>query len=484
MTEVKVWLVGAGPGDAGLLTLRGREVLERAEIVIFDRLVGEGIFQFIADSAELIDVGKEGGCHKVEQNQIERILVEKAQEGKRVVRLKGGDPFMFGRGGEEVEALLAAAIPFEIVPGVSSAVAVPAHAGIPVTHRGLACSLHIITGHAKEGGLAELDYDALASLGGTLVFLMGVGKLEKICVKLAASGMDKNCPVAVIEKGTTAAQRSVVGTLETLPGLAAENQIKSPAIIVVGEVAAFGGAFDWKKYLPLSGKKILVTRPAEKAGELSRRLRDKGAEVIELPSLMTKTITTTLPEKLDYTWIAFTSAAGVGSFFDLLRRAKRDVREIGAAKLAAIGNATATALEARGLAVDLIPEIFDGANLGRALASLAKGGKVLLPRAIEGSCELNEELRRAGIAFDEIAVYKTVYVRAKFCPASADLALFTSASAVRGLTESCPEIKIGGVCCIGARTAEAAARAGFKNIRVAAGATLDDLVKEAEMYKG
>lgn len=482
MADVKVWLVGAGPGDAGLLTLRGYEVLKRAETVIYDRLIGEGLFQFFPDSAELIDVGKEGGYHKVPQRQIERILVEKAQEGKLVVRLKGGDPFLFGRGGEEAEALIEAGIPFEIVPGVTSAIAVPAYAGIPVTHRGFASSLHIITGHVKESGGAELNYKAMVSSGGTLVFLMGVGRLAEICEKLISGGMNKNSPAAVIEHGTTASQRSITGTLDTLPGLAEGSRIKSPSVIVVGDVAALGRLFAWKKYLPLSGKRVLVTRPAEKSGELSRMLRDKGAEVIELACIKTITLDVALPAKLNYDWIAFTSAFGVESFFELLRRSKRDVREIGAAKIAAIGKATAKALEARGLTVNLMPEIFDGVHLGNALADLAKGESILLPRAKDGSRELNNVLLRAGIAFDEIAVYKTVYENGKFTPTDIDLALFTSASSVRALTAACPGGTFGAACCIGVRTAEAAKAAGFDNIRIAAGATLKDLIKEAEMY--
>lgn len=480
MSGVKVWLVGGGPGDAGLLTLRGREVLEKAETVIFDRLAGEGLFRFIPPGAELIDAGKEGGRHTLPQREIEEILVRKARAGRRVVRLKGGDPFLFGRGGEEAEALLSAGIPFEIVPGVSSAIAAPECAGIPVTHRGLASSLHIITGHTKEGGLADINYRALASLGGTLVFLMGAGALRQICERLTEAGMDKGVRAAVIERGATAAQRSVHGTLETLPGAAAAKGIKSPAVIVVGEVAALGERFDWKRYLPLAGRKILVTRPSEKAGKLSGMLRDRGAEVIEMPCIKTEMMETALPEKFGYGWIAFTSAAGVESFFGLMRKAGRDVRGIGAAKLAAIGRATAAALEERGLGVDLIPGVYDGANLGRELAGRAAGEKILLLRAEDGSREITDELKLAMVEFDEMAVYRTIPEKYSFTPSGVDAVLFTSASSVRGLAAACPEVKPAFACCIGEQTAQAAAKAGFAGIRVAVSATLEALISETE----
>lgn len=481
MSCVKVWLVGAGPGDAGLLTLRGREILGRAQTVIFDRLVGQGIFNFIPGDAELIDVGKEGGLHAVPQREIEKILVAKARQGVRVVRLKGGDPFLFGRGGEEAEALLEAGIPFEIVPGVTSAIAAPECAGIPVTHRGLASSLHIITGHSRDGGLAKIDYKALASVGGTIVFLMGVAAMEEICDRLMDAGMSGDTPAAVVERGSAAAQRSVSGILSTLPRDAAAKKIKPPAVVVVGEVASLGERFDWKKYLPLAGQKIVVTRPAEKSGELSGMLRDRGAEVIELPCIKTETTNTVLPERLDYGWFAFTSEAGVRSFFEMLRRSDRDIREIGGAKLAAIGKATAKSLEERGLRVDLIPKKYDGASFGRELGGAVGGERILLLRAEEGNGEFNEELRLAGAAFDEIAVYRTVYESARFIPADIDAALFTSASSVRGFAMACPGTRIAHACCIGAQTAGEAERSGlFGNIRVAGNATLEALIHEAE----
>ena len=268
MAAGKVWLVGAGPGDAGLLTLRGREVMERADAIVFDRLVGDGVLAMMPERAEKINVGKEGGRHPVPQREIEKILVEKALEGKNVVRLKGGDPFVFGRGGEEIEALKKENIEFEVVPGVTSAIAAPSAAGIPVTHRGLAASLHIITAHTKDGGIADTDYAALARLGGTLLFLMGASALPDICAALTKAGMSPDTPAAAVERGTTARQRRIEGTLGTLTEIAQRAELRSPAIIIVGAVAALGKEFEWKKFLPLSGRKVVVTRPRGRAGKL------------------------------------------------------------------------------------------------------------------------------------------------------------------------------------------------------------------------
>ena len=315
MAAGKVWLVGAGPGDAGLLTLRGREVMERADAIVFDRLVGDGVLAMMPERAEKINVGKEGGRHPVPQREIEKILVEKALEGKNVVRLKGGDPFVFGRGGEEIEALKKENIEFEVVPGVTSAIAAPSAAGIPVTHRGLAASLHIITAHTKDGGIADTDYAALARLGGTLLFLMGASALPDICAALTKAGMSPDTPAAAVERGTTARQRRIEGTLGTLTEIAKREELRSPAIIIVGAVAALGKEFEWKKFLPLAGRKVVITRPRGRAGKLCAKLRALGAEVVECPCISTRTMSVTLPPLGGYSWLGFTSATGVESFF-------------------------------------------------------------------------------------------------------------------------------------------------------------------------
>jgi len=276
----KVVLVGAGPGDSGLITVKGLQALKQAEVVVYDRLVGSGILELIPDHAERIYVGKNVGHHVVPQERINEILLEKALEGKRVVRLKGGDGFVFGRGGEELEGLGAHGIPFEVVPGITSAIAAPAYAGIPVTHRELSASLHIITGHLKDDGELNLDYNALVRLGGTLIFMMSVSSLPEIAAGLIQAGMPPEMPCAVVENGTLSRQRKLVGTLSKMEQAVKEKKIKSPAVFVVGRVCELSERFDWFSALPLLGKRILVTRPRATASKLSERLRALGAEVV------------------------------------------------------------------------------------------------------------------------------------------------------------------------------------------------------------
>ena len=473
----KVWLVGAGPGDPGLLTCRGREALENATVVVYDRLAGDGVLALMPGSARCIDVGKSGGNHPVPQRGIEDILVREALKGERVVRLKGGDPFLFGRGGEEIEALRAHGIPWEVVPGVTSAIAAPECAGIPVTHRGLANSLHIITAHTKEGGIADQDYAALARLGGTLVFLMGVSAIPEICERLRASGFAPDTPMAAVEWGTTAAQRTLTGTLTDFAHKAAEFVLRSPSVIIVGAVADLADRYSWRDALPLSGTKVIVTRPKNRQGRLCRMLRALGAEVVELPAITTVPLEDAALPALDKAaWLGFTSATGVECFFALLAREKRDVRSLGQAKLAAIGPATAKALNDRGLLVDLVPSVYDGAHLAKELADAAHGAPIVMFRALDGSPELTDTLRNHGANFSEVPLYRTEYVKAPFQPRTPDAVLFTSASTVRGFRAACPDLDVPLACCIGSQTAAAAREAGFANIRVARRATLEDLI--------
>lgn len=476
----KVWLVGAGPGDAGLLTLRGREVLERAEVVVFDRLVGSGLFSLFPDGAERVDVGKRGGCHPVPQEEIEAILVDRALAGRRVVRLKGGDSFLFGRGGEEIEALLEHDIPFEVVPGVTSALAVPACAGIPVTHRGLSSSVHVITAHTRAGELPPLDFEAMARLKGTLVFLMGVGAAGEICSRLVKAGMPGATPAAAVERGTTARQRLLAGTLESLPERIRASGIRPPAVLVVGETVTLADRLGWRDRLPLSGVRVLVTRPRERSGRLARMLRDAGAEVLEFPCICTEPLPGPLPRIGGAGWIVFTSAAGVESFFALLAEEGRDVREIGDARVAAVGPATRDALRARGLRVDYVPKVCDGAHLADGLVDRARGGDVLLLRAETGAPGLSEGLKARGVPFREHSVYRTRCAAAGLPSLDFDAAVFTSASTVRGLADCLPDgWDRGGfrAVCIGEMTARAAAEAGFSNVTTAAAATLEALIE-------
>ena len=342
-TQGKVWLVGAGPGDVGLFTIKGREILAKAEVVVYDSLVGDGVLAIVPASAEKINVGKRAGHHTMKQENINQVLLEKAQEGKRVVRLKGGDPFLFGRGGEELELLCEHDIPYEVVPGVTSCIAVPAYNGIPVTHRDFCSSVHVITGHKRAGENYNIDFEALVRTRGTLVFLMGITAMEDICKGLLEAGMDPETPAAVLQQGTTAGQKRVVATVATLKQASDAAKIQTPAIIVVGQVCQVADTFGWYEKLPLAGYKVLVTRPKELVSGMAKKLREQGAEVLELPAIGVKPVEDRTNiykafEKLDtYQWLAFTSPSGVRIFFELLMDAGKDIRALGSVKIAVIG---------------------------------------------------------------------------------------------------------------------------------------------------
>lgn len=482
-----VILVGAGPGDPGLLTQKGRQAIENAQVVVYDRLVSPAILSLIPRDAEKINVGKESSNHLVPQEEINRILLRKAQEDKRVVRLKGGDPFLFGRGGEELELLEAAGIPFQVVPGVTSALSVPAYAGIPVTHRDFCSSVHIITGHARAGAELHIDFEALRRTGGTLVFLMSVSSLPRICRGLLDAGMAPDMPAAVVERGTLPRQRKLVSTLEKLPSEAEKAGVKSPAIIVVGKVCALSSRFDWFDGLPMKGKTVVVTRPEDRSGTLTQRLRELGAEVVDYPCIRTvaREENPELEEAMEnlsrYRCLVFTSPAGPEIFFRRLRAAGRDARALSGLTLAAIGPKTAKAMERFGVTADLVPETYDSDHLAKALETVE--GPVLLCRASRGSTALPEMLERKGIPFADVPVYDTVY--AAPAPQKVDallgetlLVTFTSASTVRGFVESLPGRDLKNVigCCIGKQTEAEAKKHGLATV-VSQEATMESLVE-------
>lgn len=498
----KVWLVGAGPGDAGLFTIKGKKVLEQADVVVYDKLVGQGVLTMIPDEAETVFVGKIAGNHSVPQGEINEILLREAQKGKKVVRLKGGDPFLFGRGGEELELLVTNHIPFEIVPGITSAIAVPAYNGIPVTHRDFVSSLHIITGHTKSKDEAEIDYDSLVKLGGTFVFLMGITAMAKICEGLMAAGLDRNMPAAVLERGTRAHQRRVVSTVENLAEDAKKFGIKTPAIIVVGEVCSLEKEFHWAEDRPLGGMKIAVTRPKDRASTLSDKLEMLGAEVLKIPAVNTVEICEN--GKLDaaigkideYDVIAFTSVAGVDAFFNRLWALRKDIRTLGNLKFAAVGPATASAVEKRGIVVDWMPEKYYGYDLGELLAEklgkmresvIGRAPKLLIPRASIGGEDILEPLIKADIDYEDIPVYNTIiapsetYLKEKalidFHEEEVDIVAFTSASGVRGFVAAVgdEEFKDIEALCIGEKTAEEARKYGMK-VAIAEEATIDSMI--------
>lgn len=483
----KVILVGAGPGGRGLLTLRGAEALQSAQVVVYDRLVGADVLQLIPDAAERVDVGKQAGRHPVPQEEINRLLVREARAGKTVVRLKGGDCYLFGRGGEECECLRENGVPFEVVPGITSALAAPAFAGIPVTHRELASSVHIVTAHAKAGGELHIDFQGLARLGGTIVFLMGVSALGFLMEGLLSAGLPPETPAAVVENGARPGQRKLVATAGTLERQAREMGVQSPAVIVVGAVCALSETLDWFSALPLAGRRIVVTRPKARAGSLSGRLRALGAEVIEFPCIETvETPEAPLPDDLSaYSWAVLTSPAGVSAALHALKARGKDLRALYGCRFACIGAGTAKELAKYGIYADFVPEQYDAAHLAAGLCErAAPGDRVLLLRAKEASPDLPDALHRNNIAFTDAAVYRTEYrcersesLSAQINAGQVDMAAFTSASTVRGFAASAPDADVSRftAVCIGEATAREAQKHHMK-VKTAKNATIDEMI--------
>ena len=494
----KVWLVGAGPSDPGLFTRKGEQILKQAEVVVYDALVGQSILNMIPETAKLINVGKRSCNHIMKQEQINQVLVDEAKKGQRVVRLKGGDPFLFGRGGEELELLVENNIPYEVVPGVTSALSVPAYNGIPVTHRDYCSSLHIITGHKRQGESYNIDFEALVRTKGTLVFLMGVSALGDICQGLIKAGMEPDMPAALLIKGTTAAQRRIVATVSTLKEEVERQGAETPAIIVVGKVCQLAEEFEWYEKLPLAGKKILVTRPKELISEMSAKLRSAGAEVLELPAIRTvpaedqSRLIQALKEISTYQWLVFTSPTGVRIFFEEMEKQQMDIRSLGQIRLAVIGSGTAKELRKHGLYPDLMPEEFYGESLGKALAENCQDGeRILLPRASAGNQELVQILKEnRKVTIDDIPTYDTIYAgsalideKLEFENDSIDYAVFTSASTVKGFakaTEGLDYTRVHAVC-IGRQTKAAADALGMQT-EMSEKPTMDSVVaKVAEL---
>ncbi|HIZ55823.1 MAG TPA: uroporphyrinogen-III C-methyltransferase [Firmicutes bacterium] len=482
----KVVLVGAGPGDPGLLTVKGRECLQKAETVVYDRLVSPEILSLIPAQAERIDVGKESGSHPVPQEQINQILAQKALEGRYVVRLKGGDPFVFGRGGEELEILSDKHLDFEVVPGISSSIAAPAYAGIPLTHRAYASSFHVITAHAKAGAELDIPFAALKEAGGTLVFLMGTAALEKICAGLLDVGMAPDTPAAVVENGTTPWQRKVVSSLGHLAADARKARIASPAVIIVGTVCTLSSSFDWHARLPLTGKTLTVTGLAPAADQLSIRLAGLGARIVRLPCLEIRPyqqnplLDAALCSLQDYQWLVFTSRTGVSVFFTRLYAAGMDARDLFGVRIAVVGSKTAEALREYGVHPDFIPERPDAVSLGQGLCTLAGSGtRALLCRAKKSSPALLKILSDAGILFEDIPLYDTLVPSASEGKAiqqavQADYILFASGSAVEGFAQITGKTAGVRAVCMGHSAAETAVKLGMEAY-ASAEASLDSL---------
>ncbi len=399
-----VYLVGAGPGDPGLITVRGAELLGRADVVVYDRLVAPTLLDLAPDGADRVYVGKAPGAAEMAQDAINDVLVERGRASDTVVRLKGGDPFVFGRGGEEAEALAAAGVPFEVVPGITSALAAPAYAGVPVTHRGRATHVTVVTGHEdpRKGG-GDVDWHALARAGGTLVVLMGAGRIAEIARDLQAGGLAPDTPVVAVRNGTRPDQHSTRATLASIAGAGVE----APSAIVIGEVAGLDLA--WFESRPLFGRRVVVTRAREQASQLRARLESLGGEVFELPAIELEPVDVALPALSAYAWLVFTSANGVAAFFDRgLAPAGRDARAVAGLQVAVIGPGTAAALAARGVRADLVPDRYVAEALLESFPAPDAGARVLIARAEHARDVLPDGLRERGYHVDVLAVYRTV----------------------------------------------------------------------------
>ena len=495
----RVTLIGAGPGDPELITVRGLRVLSEADVVVYDRLAAPELLSHVRPDAELIDVGKRASRHTMPQAEINRLLVELAKSGKRVARLKGGDPFLFGRGGEEVEALAAAGVPFEVVPGVTAASGASACCGIPLTVRGLSSSVTLVTGHEDPTkGRSDVDWAALARAGGTIVVYMGMGRLEEIASALMAGGMPEDTPVAVVRRATTPEQKMVEAPLGRIAEAVREQGLGPPALVIIGEVARPERRASWFEALPLFGRRIVVTRSRAQASVLSRGLRELGADVLELPTIEivppedTGPLDAALRALETYDYVMFTSANAVESVRVRLLEIGLDARSFSEARIAAIGEATAKALEEIGLRADVVADKFTAEGLLEALSTEDVSGKrFLLPRAKEAREVLPEGLRARGATVDVVEAYRTVRpavegtARRAFdalVKGEVDLLTFTSSSTVRNLAELVGPDKLKAVLqvpavAIGPVTARTARELGFSVVAEPETHTIEALVQ-------
>src|SRR5438067_7681045 len=475
----KVYLVGAGPGDLGLVTLRAKECIESADVIVYDHLANPEILGWARDDAEIIYAGKEPGEQSLSQQEINSLLADKARDGKEVVRLKGGDPFVFGRGAEEAAAIVDAGIEFEVVPGITSAIAGPAYAGIPVTHRAENSHVTFFTGHEDPAKTeSAIDYAALAKLGGTQVMLMGVERLEPITREMLKQGVREDLPVALVRWATTGRQETLTGTLQNIGQRVVDLGFEAPAVAVFGEVVALRESLNWYEKRPLSGKKIVVTRTRRQASALSDRLRALGADVIELPTIRIeppsnlREFAELVQDGHAYDWILFTSPNGVTAFFEMFFKLYDDAREIGGAKIAAIGRATARRVKDFHLRVDLQPDGFVAEAVVREFQK--QGGvenlRILLARAEEARDVLPKQLSSLGAIVDQGFAYRTVAetrddtgARRRLMEEGADLITFTSSSTVENfLALGLPWPKRMKIASIGPITSKTATDHGLK----------------------
>ena len=497
-----VYLVGAGPGDAGLLTVRGAELIARADVLVYDALVNPDLLRLAPKTAEVIYGGKRAKDHAIPQGELNQLLVKKAKEGKVVVRLKGGDPYIFGRGGEEAEEIHDAGIDFEVVPGISSTFAAPNYAGIPVTHRDFCSSYTVITGHedpTKEE--SAIDWAALAKTPGTKIVLMGVERIRQIAAKFVENGLPAKTPVAMVRWGTTGRQKTIEGTLATIADVVEKTGFTAPAVTIIGGVVSLRKKLNWFEKRPLFGQRIVVTRTREQASQLSNQLTERGAQVLEIP-----TIKITVPEERialveamagigSYDWLVFTSPNGVTSFFDYFFKANDDIRALGICRIAAVGPATEAKLKELHLRVDAMPEEYVAKKVAEAISKKdnVENLRVLILRAEVASPELPKQLEELGAIVDDVACYRTVPetedvngAAAKLVEEGADWVTFTSSSTVEnfharfnlpGLKKKFPELKL---LSIGPETSKAIAALGLKPDVEAKPHSIDGMVKALE----
>ncbi len=497
-----VYLVGAGPGDAGLLTVRGAELIARADVLVYDALVNPDLLRLAPKTAEVIYGGKRAKDHAIPQGELNQLLVKKAKEGKVVVRLKGGDPYIFGRGGEEAEEIHDAGIDFEVVPGISSTFAAPNYAGIPVTHRDFCSSYTVITGHedpTKEE--SAIDWAALAKTPGTKIVLMGVERIRQIAAKFVENGLPAKTPVAMVRWGTTGRQKTIEGTLATIADVVEKTGFTAPAVTIIGGVVSLRKKLNWFEKRSLFGQRIVVTRTREQASQLSNQLTERGAQVLEIP-----TIRITVPEERialveamagigSYDWLVFTSPNGVTSFFDYFFKANDDIRALGICRIAAVGPATEAKLKELHLRVDAMPEEYVAKKVAEAISKKdnVENLRVLILRAEVASPELPKQLEELGAIVDDVACYRTVPetedvngAAAKLVEEGADWVTFTSSSTVEnfharfklpGLKKKFPELKL---LSIGPETSKAIAALGLKPDVEAKPHSIDGMVKTLE----
>ncbi len=498
-----VYLVGAGPGDPGLITLKGKNCIEIADVLVYDYLAPATLLAYAREDAEHIYVGKKGGDHTLKQHEINQLLVDKAGAGLIVTRLKGGDPFIFGRGGEEVEVLVEAGIPYEVVPGVTSAVAAPAYAGIPLTHRKYTSTLAFVTGHEDpQKSTSNIDWHALATGIGTLVFFMGIKNLPNIVGQLTQHGMSPDTLVGLIRWGTTSRQKTVTGTLANIVQRAEIAKLKAPAIIVVGAVVGLRDTMQWFENKSLMGKRIVVTRARQQASDLVNALQAAGAECLECPTIQIEppadwqALDLAIDNLGEYHWLVFTSVNGVRFFFKRLFERGKDVRALHHIRTACIGPVTAERLADFGLSCDILPETYRAESVAAAFKHQdVNAKKILLPRAQEARPILPEMLMEMGALVDEIAVYHTqishdnvAALLEGLAANTIDCITFTSSSTVKNFKDLIPELDFARlletvkIACIGPITADTAKELGFEVHVMAEKYTIPGLVAALIKY--